>query len=95
MYLRFEEIVQINNENITYSLLYLVFCNEQPTTNEIITFNIFSWLTYDVFRNLWTVINFQFTQRNNVPGIKQSGTKGRLQSTVQKIMDTCVYQTKT
>lgn len=40
-------------------------------------------------------MSFQFTQQNTVQEMKQSGTRGILPSTVQKIMDTCVYQTKT
>lgn len=47
------------------------------------------------FRENWTVITFQFTQQNSVLEIKQSGTKGRLQSTVTRVMDTCAYRIKT
>lgn len=47
------------------------------------------------FRENWTVITFQFTQHNSVLEIKQSGTKGRLQSTVTRVMDTCAYRIKT
>lgn len=47
------------------------------------------------FRENWTVITFQFTQQNSVLEIKQSGTKGRLQLTVARVMDTCAYRIKT
>lgn len=39
--------------------------------------------------------NQHFTQQTSAPEIKMSGTKGPLQSTAQKEMDTCVFQTET
>lgn len=40
-------------------------------------------------------MNFRCFQQSNALEIKQNGKTGPLQSTAQRIMDTCVYQTKT
>lgn len=58
--------------------------------------NIFNVLIsfFNFCRENYTVIGFQFTLRNYVLEIKQSGTGGRLPSAVMRVMATCVYQTK-
>lgn len=57
--------------------------------------NIITLITFFYnFRENQTAMSFQYTLRNSVLEMKQSGTKGRLPSAVMRVMVTCVYRTE-